>query len=204
MSAPPSPVALRVLGICGSLRAQSYNRALLRAAHELAPEAMQIADFDIAPLPSYNQDVEAAGIPEPVAALKRAIAEADGLLVVSPEYNYGIPGVLKNAIDWASRPPGKSPLNGKPAALMGASMGMGGTIRAQLQLRQAFLFTETYVMLKPEVLVARAQDKVDAEGRLTDEPTRRIVSQLLSLFADWIARFKAGETPSPSRLGALR
>src|SRR5712691_1249932 len=154
-----SPSTLRVVGICGSLRAQSYNRALLRAAHELAPPGMQIADFDIAPLPPYNQDVESVGIPEPVAALKRAIGDADGLLIASPEYNYGIPGVLKNAIDWASRPPGKSPLNGKPAAIMGASMGTGGTIRAQLQLRQAFLFTDTPVLSRPEVYVARAQER---------------------------------------------
>ncbi|HUG53853.1 MAG TPA: NADPH-dependent FMN reductase [Vicinamibacteria bacterium] len=189
---------LRVLGICGSLRAQSYNRALLRAARDMGTPRMEIADFDLSALPPFNQDVEATAIPEPAAALKRAITEADGLLIASPEYNYGVPGVLKNAIDWASRPPGKSPLSGKPAALMGASMGMGGTIRAQLQLRQAFLFTETHVLLKPEVYVARAQDKIDADGRLTHEPTLAIIRQLLESFAAWIDRFKA---PSEHQLG---
>ena len=129
-----------------------------------------------------------------MAAFKDAIRAADALLFVSPEYNYGIPGVLKNAIDWASRPPGKSPLNGKPAAIMGASQGTGGTIRMQLALRQAFLFTETHAMLEPEVYVARAQDKFDAEGRLTDEKTRDFVGKFLAALVPWAQKF-----PRPSK-----
>lgn len=185
---------MRVLGIAGSLRKASFNRALLRAAPELAPKEMEITVFDLSPIPPYNEDVEKQGDPGPVAALKDAIRSADALLVVSPEYNYGIPGVLKNAIDWASRPPGKSPLNGKPAAIMGASQGTGGTMRMQLALRQAFVFTETYAMLKPEVYVARAQDKFDAEGRLTDEKTREFVAKLLAALIPWAQKF-----PRPSQ-----
>jgi len=180
---------MRVLGIAGSLRKASFNRALLRAAQELAPKGMEITAFDLAPLPPYNEDVEKQGDPGPVAALKDAIRAADALLVVSPEYNYGIPGVLKNAVDWASRPPGKSPLNGKPAAIMGASQGTGGTIRMQGALRHAFLFTETHALLKPEVYVARAQDKFDAEGRLTDEKTREFVGKLLAALVPWADKF---------------
>ena len=180
---------MRVLGIAGSLRKASFNRALLRAAQELAPEEMEITVFDLSPIPSYNEDVEKDGDPGPVAALKDAIRSADALLFVSPEYNYGVPGVLKNAIDWASRPPGKSPLNGKPAAIMGASQGTGGTMRMQLALRQAFVFTETYAMLKPEVYVARAQDKFDAEGRLTDEKTREFVGKLLAALVPWAQKY---------------
>ena len=179
---------LDVLGIAGSLRAGSFNRSLLRAAQELAPAGMQITAFDLAPIPLYNADVEAKGDPEPVGALKSAIRRADALLIVTPEYNFGMPGVLKNAIDWASRPPRSSVLMGKPAAIMGATPGMGGTGRAQLQLRQAFLFTQTLAVLSPEVLVARAGEKFDAAGRLTDEKTRQIVGQLLQALADWTAR----------------
>jgi len=181
---------LRVLGIAGSLRAGSLNRALLRAAQELAPEGMEIRAFDIAPIPLYNADVEAKGDPEPVAALKAAIREADALLVVTPEYNYGIPGVLKNAVDWASRPSDKTPLKGKPAAIMGATPGQGGTIRAQLQLRQAFVFTQTLALLQPEVLVTKAHEKFDKDGRLTDEPTRGFVKKQLEALRDWTLRLR--------------
>jgi chromate reductase len=185
---------LRILGIAGSLRAGSLNRALLRAARELAPPGMRIDDFDIAPIPAYNADVEAAGDPPPVAALKQAIREADALLFATPEYNYGIPGVLKNAIDWASRPPARTPLRGKPAAIMGASVGSGGTIRAQLALRQCFVFTQTLALLQPEVLVAKAEAKFDAEGRLVDEPTRGHVHKLLEALRDWTLRLRAGSS----------
>ena len=183
---------LRVLGIAGSLRAGSFNRALLRAAQELAPEAMEIRAFDIAKVPLYNADVEAKGDPEPVAALKAAIREADALLIATPEYNYGVPGVLKNAIDWASRPPDKTPLRGKPAAIMGASPGPHGTVRAQLQLRQTFVFTQTPALLAPEVLIARAHEKFDKEGGLTDEATRGYVRKLLEALRDWTLRLRGG------------
>ena len=181
-------MAVRVLGFAGSLRKGSYNRGLLRAAQELCPEGMEITIFDLKPIPLYDADVEAAGDPESVRAFKKAIADADALLIATPEYNYGVPGVLKNAIDWASRPPRASVLNRKPAALLGASGGATGTARAQLQLRQAFVFTQTYPLAQPEVLVAKAQDKFDAEGRLTDEPTRAFVRKLLEALAEWTQR----------------
>jgi chromate reductase len=181
---------IRVLGIAGSLRAGSFNRALLRAAQELVPEGMEIQTFDIAPIPLYNADVEAKGDPEPVAALKTAIREADALLFVTPEYNFGLPGVLKNAIDWASRPPAQTPLRGKPAAMMGATTGQGGTIRAQMQLRQAFVFTQTIALLQPEVLVTKAHEKFDKDGRLIDELTRGFVKKQLEALRDWTLRLR--------------
>ena len=127
--------------------------------------------------------------PNAVATFKTAIREADALLIATPEYNYGVPGVLKNAVDWASRPPGKSVLNGKPAAIIGATPGATGTARAQLALRQSFVFTETYVLLRPEVLVARAHEKIDAAGRVTDEVTRTFIRQLVEALAEWAQRF---------------
>lgn len=176
-----------VCGVAGSLRKGSFNRSLLRAASELAPEGMSIRIHDIADIPPYNADVEAAGDPRPVVAFKDAIRGADALLIVTPEYNYGLPGVLKNAIDWASRPPTQSVLRHKPAAIMGASPGGGGTARAQLQLRQSFVFTQTPVVLASEVLVARAHEKFDPEGRLHDEKTRELVKGLLVALADWLS-----------------
>lgn len=169
-----------VCGIAGSLRAKSFNRALLRAAQELAPDGMEIRIFDrLGELPHYNSDLDVGGGPEPVNALKRAIGEADGLLIVSPEYNYSIPGVLKNAIDWASRPVASSVLRHKPCAIMGASGGIFGTLRGQLALRQSLHCTETRVLLKPEVFVGKAPEKFDAELRLIDETTREHVAKLL-------------------------
>lgn len=175
----------------GSLRAGSYNRALLRAAVEVAPEAMTIEIVDISAIPLYDADLETAGFPGPVAAFKGAIAAADGLLIATPEYNHGVPGVTKNAIDWASRPPRESPLDGKPVAVIGASPGMTGTARGQSQLRQAFGFTNSYCMPQPQILVARAHEKFDADGRLTDEATRGHLAKFLAAFADWIGIFRA-------------
>jgi chromate reductase, NAD(P)H dehydrogenase (quinone) len=184
---------LVVCGIAGSLRAGSYNRALLRAARELAPEGMEVRIFDrMAEVPPFNEDVEAAGDPEPVRALKQAIREADALLIATPEYNHGVPGVLKNAIDWASRPPRGSVLAGKPAAILGASPGVTGTARAQTQLRQAFVFTQTPALLQPEILVYRAHEKFDEQGRLTDEKTREFVGRLLRELATWTRRLADG------------
>jgi chromate reductase len=179
---------LRVLGIAGSLRAGSYNRALLRVAQELAPEGMSIVIFELHALPFYNADVEAQGFPEPVVAFKTAIAEADAVLIATPEYNHSFPGLLKNALDWASRPPGRSPLDGKPAAIMGASSGAIGTARAQQHLRLVCSYVNMIVLNQPEVLVARAQDKFDASGRLTDEPTRQFLGKFLQAFQQWVAR----------------
>lgn len=182
-------MSIHVLGIVGSLRAGSLNRVLLRAAIELAPEGMEIHPYaGLGDLPLFNQDVEAPGDPDPVRAFKAAIQEADALLIATPEYNYGPPGVLKNAIDWASRPPGKCVLNRKPAAIMGGSMGTGGTVRAQLGLRQTFVATETYVLIRPEVLVSRLHEKVDSDGRLADEPTRKQIRKLLEALVEWVGR----------------
>jgi chromate reductase, NAD(P)H dehydrogenase (quinone) len=186
--------SVKVLGFAGSLRKGSLNRMLLRAAVELAPAGMTIETFDLVDIPLYNGDVEAQGDPPPVAAFKSAIAAADAVLIATPEYNYGVPGVLKNAIDWASRPSSKSVLNDKPAAIMGASPGGFGTTRAQLQLRQAFCFTRTLPLQQPEVLLARAGDKFDADGRLTDEKTREFVRALLVALAAWTERLRPGKS----------
>jgi len=182
--------ALRVVGIAGSLRKASYNRALLRAAREVAPERLRIEVLDLEDVPLFNEDVEAASEPLSVLALRDAIREADGLLIATPEYNHGVPGVLKNAVDWLSRPPRQAVLTGKPTALMGASMGMTGSARGQSQLRQSFVFTDTPAMLQPEILVARAREKFDADGRLTDEPTRKFLGRFLEAFAGWIDRVR--------------
>jgi chromate reductase len=183
-------MTLRVLAIAGSLRSGSYNRSLLRAAAELAPEGMAIEIFDLADVPLYNGDVEAIGDPPAVAALKEAIRAADGVLMATPEYNHGVPAVMKNAVDWASRPPRNAPLAGKPVAVIGASPGMTGTARGQSQLRQAFEFTASHAMAQPELLVFRAHEKFDREGRLTDEATRRRLGEFLAAFAAWIERMK--------------
>jgi chromate reductase len=179
----------QVVGLAGSLRRASYNRALLRAAVELGRPTLQVAVHDLAPIPLYNGDVEEEGVPPPVADLRLAVRNADALLIATPEYNHGVPGVLKNTIDWLSRPPRESALRGKVAAVMGASPGMTGTARGQTQLRQAFVFTDTYALLQPEVLVARAHEKFDGEGRLTDEGTREFLKVFLAEFAKLISRF---------------
>ena len=178
-----------VVGFAGSLRRGSYNRALLRAAAELAPQTLHITIHELDSIPLYNGDVEADGVPPSVVQLRDAIRRADGLLIATPEYNHGVPGVLKNAIDWLSRPPGDSALNGKVAAVMGASPGITGTARSQSQLRQAFVFTNTYALLQPEVLVGRAHEKFDAEGGLVHQATRDFLSTFLERFAELIGRF---------------
>lgn len=185
---------LVVLGFAGSLRRGSLNRALLRAAQEEAPAGMRIEIFEIDGIPLYNQDVEAEGDPEPVARFKQAIREADGLLIATPEYNHGVPGVTKNAIDWASRPPRQAPLDGKPVAILGASPGITGTARGQSQLRQAFEFTNSYCMPQPEILVYQAHQKFDAEGRLTDAKTREYLGRFLVSFGQWIRRLAPRES----------
>jgi chromate reductase len=184
-------VSLRILGIAGSLRRASLNRALLRAAAELAPEGMEIAAFDLAEVPLYDGDVEAAGDPEPVARLKAAIRAADGILFVTPEYNHGVPAVMKNAVDWASRPPSDSALAGKPVGIIGASPGITGSARGQSQLRQAFEFTNSFCMPQPELLVFRAHEKFDGEGRLIGEGTSTHLVRYLEKLGDWVRRFAA-------------
>jgi chromate reductase len=182
---------MQILGIAGSLRAASLNRSLLRAAKELAPDGVQIEIFDLAPIPLYNGDVETTGDPQPVAAFKQAIRAADAVLMVTPEYNHGVPGVMKNAVDWASRPPRNAPLNGKPVGIIGASPGMTGSARGQSQLRQAFEFTNSYCMPQPEILIARAHEKFDTQGKLTDEKTAEFLKQYLAALRAWALRFRS-------------
>jgi chromate reductase len=170
---------MQLLGIAGSLRQGSHNRALLRAARELLSAGVELVEFDLRDLPPYDGDVEAAGDPEPVAAFKDAIRAADGLLIATPEYNRGVPGVLKNAIDWASRPPFSSPLAGKPVAIMGASTGLGGTAKAQEQLRAALEFPGADVLDEPRVLVPEAFLRFDEQGELVDEGVRAQIADLL-------------------------
>jgi chromate reductase len=183
-----APVPFQIVGVAGSLRRGSYNQALLRAAQQLAPVAVQIRIHGLSEIPLFSEDVERAGIPSGVAHLREAVEEADGFLVATPEYNHGVPGVMKNAFDWLSRPSGKSVLNEKPAAIVGASLGITGTARAQSQLRQSFVFTNTPVLRQPEVLVGRAHEKFDSDGRLTDDTTRKFLLLFLEEFANWIAR----------------
>ena len=178
---------MRVLAIAGSLRRGSYNRGLLRAAQELAPPGMEVRPYEIGDLPFYDGDIEAAGVPENVRRFREAIAEAEALLISTPEYNRGTSGVLKNAIDWASRPPRGSVLDGKPVAVVGASTGIGGTANAQRQLRDAMLFPGAQT-LSNELLVSRAREKFDENGDLLDPRTRAELSRHLEAFADWAAR----------------
>ena len=182
---------MRVLGIAGSLRAGSYNRALLAAAVELAPDGVRIDVWDrLREVPHYDGDLDSdERRPEPVAELKRRIAEADALLIATPEYTYSVPGVLKNALDWASRPGYKSVLAGKPAAIMGASGGAIGTARAQAHLREILYASLVSVFPHPGVAVAGAAQKF-ADGRLTDEQTRTFVAAFLRDFAAYVRRLQ--------------
>jgi chromate reductase, NAD(P)H dehydrogenase (quinone) len=178
---------VHILGIAGSLRKGSLNRMLLRAAGELLPEGVTLEEFDIAGIPVFNQDEEDP-LPESVARLKERIEAADAILFATPEYNYSVPGVLKNAIDWASRPQGGNSWQGKPVAVMGASMGLMGTSRAQYHLRQMFVFLDMYPVNKPEVMIASAHQKFDEEGRLTDAKAREMVGRLVESLAAWTRR----------------
>jgi chromate reductase len=178
-----------ILGISGSLRKDSFNTALLRAAQELAPESMAIDAFDIEPIPHYNDDVRLAGYPAPAQAFRERIHDADGVLIVSPEYNRSVPGVLKNAIDWASRGPDQ-PFSGKAMAFMGASRGVLGTIMCNHHLRQIFVYLNAEMVNGPEVLVGQSPTKFDESGRLVDEPTRKFVHDHLKRLEDLIARTK--------------
>jgi chromate reductase, NAD(P)H dehydrogenase (quinone) len=170
---------VQILGIAGSLREGSYNRALLREARTLLSAGVELVELDLRELPFYDSDVEAAGDPPAVTRLKDAIRAADAVLIATPEYNRGIPGVLKNAIDWASRPSLASPLAGKPVAIVGASTGRGGTARAQEQLRAALEFSRAEVLEQPEVLVPEAFMRFDARGELVDDGIRAELAELL-------------------------
>lgn len=178
---------VRILGIPGSLRRESFNRATLRAATQLAPDGATIQVFELDGIPGFNQDDE-QNPPAKVVELKKRIRESDAILFVTPEYNYSVPGVLKNAIDWASRPYGDSAWSGKPVAIMGASVGTLGTARAQYHLRQMFVFLNMFPVNQPEVMIGNASERFDAAGNLTHDATKEFIRQLLQNLVDWTRR----------------
>ncbi len=184
-------MTLKILGISGSLRRGSLNTMALHAASQLAPEGITIEVFNrLREIPPYDDDLRLeSGFPPAVEALREGIRAADGLLIVSPEYNYSIPGVLKNAIDWASRAPDQ-PFADKPVAIMGVSPGLLGTARMQYQLRQCFVFLDSRVLNKPEVMIGGGVSKFDAEGKLTDESTAQFIKAQLEALAAWTERLR--------------
>jgi len=178
-----------ILGFAGSLRKGSYNKALLRAAMELLPKGARLEIFDLEGIPVFNQDLEIK-MPEKVKEFKAKIRKADAILIATPEYNCSMPGVLKNAIDWASRPYGDNSFEGKPVAIMSASPGMLGGARAQYHLRQTFVFLNMHPINKPEIIVSFAHEKINENGRVTDETTRKFIKELLENLVDWTKRLK--------------
>lgn len=183
------PASIHVVAISGSLRRASYNSAALRAARDVMPDGMTMEIVGIGALPLYNEDARVDGDPASVIALRERIATAHAILIATPEYNFSVPGVLKNAIDWISRVP-ELPFNDKPLGIIGASTGILGTGRAQYHLRQMAVFLNMHVMNKPEVFIARAQEKFDADGRLTDDRTREFLRTFMAAFAVWARRMR--------------
>ena len=182
---------MHIVALIGSLRKASYNRMTFNAVRELLPEGVTIEEGEIAAIPPFNDDVlEGSGHPEPVRRLREQIRAADAVLFISPEYNYSIPGVLKNAIDWVSRPTDDQPFRGKPVAIMGAATRALGTGRMQYHLRQVFVFLEAIALLKPEVMINFEAEKF-AEGRLIDEPTRRQIRLQLEALVQWVERLRS-------------
>ncbi len=179
---------LRILGIAGSLRKQSFNRGALLAAQQLAPKDASIEIYEnLGDIPPFNQDQEATP-PPVVIEFKKAIKAADAILFVTPEYNYSVPGVLKNAIDWASRPYGDSAWSGKPVAIMSASGSIFGGSRAQYVLRQTFIFLNMFPVNQPEVMIGKANEKFDSNGNLTDGTSKQLITQLVQNLVDWTRR----------------
>ena len=178
---------IKVLAFAGSLRKGSYNKALVRAAVEVKPDSMAIEVFDLEGIPPYNQDLESQ-MPQRVVEFKEKIRAADALLIATPEYNFSVSGVLKNAIDWASRPNVGNPLEGKPVAIMSASTGRFGGARAQYHLRQSLVFLNMHPINRPEVMLSSAKDNVDANGNVTNEQTRILIRQLLEALVAWTKR----------------
>jgi chromate reductase, NAD(P)H dehydrogenase (quinone) len=181
---------LKILGVVGSLRKGSYNKALMRIAMQLLPEAVTLEVFEIGEFPPFNQDDLDRNLPEVVKKFKAKIRAEDAILIASPEYNYSIPGVLKNAIDWASRPSSENAFDGKPVAVMSASTGKLGGARMQYHLRQVFVFLNMYPINRPEFMLANAQNYFDTEGNLTDEETRQRLRRLLEALAAWTRKLK--------------
>lgn len=167
-----------IVGFAGSLRKESYNKALLRAACDLLPDGMDLEIIELHALPLFNQDIEEHP-PQEVIVFREKIQAAHALLLATPEYNYSISGVLKNALDWASRPPGQGVILGKPTAIMGCSPSRFGTLRAQLHLRQIMFALNMPAVMRPEVLVTNAAEHFDQAGRLTNERTRTQLAELL-------------------------
>jgi chromate reductase len=180
---------VKILGFAGSLRKGSFNKMLLRAAVEVAPDEVELEVFDLDGIPPFNQDLESSPH-EKVTAFKEKVKSADGVLIVTPEYNYSVPGILKNALDAASRPYGTSPFEGKPVAIMGASIGMLGTARAQYHLRQTMVFFNAFPLNRPEIMVPFAEKKFDETGKLIDEMTRGKVKELLVELVKWIKKLR--------------
>jgi chromate reductase len=174
---------IRILGIVGSLRKQSYNLGALRAAQQLCPGDAKIEICTLEGIPGFSQDEEQRP-PQKVVELKSRIRGADAILIATPEYNYGLPGVLKNAIDWASRPYGDSAWSGKPVAILSAALSMGGGVRAQYQLRQSFVFLNMDAVVQPEVAIGNAPSRYDQQGNLTDETSKKLIAQLVKNLVD--------------------
>ncbi|REH39111.1 chromate reductase [Paraperlucidibaca baekdonensis] len=175
---------IHVLTISGSLRNASLNTQALRAAEQLAPDGMVFSHADLHGLPHYDQDLRDAEIPEAVIRLDAQVRAADALLIATPEYNYSIPGVLKDAIDWLSRMPDQ-PLNGKPAALLSASMGALGGVRAQYHLRQMLIYINVHVLNRPEIMIASAHERFDSQGQLIHAATAEMMREQLGALAQW-------------------
>jgi chromate reductase len=187
---------IKILGFAGSLRKESYNRSALRAAVKLVPQGAKLDTFELDDIPPYNEDHELEA-PHAVRVFKGAIKAADAILIVTPEYNYSVPGVLKNAIDWASRPYGDNAWDGKPVGMMGASIGMLGTARAQYHLRQMFVFLNMFPLNQPEVMISYAENKFDNEGNLTDQITTQKILELLKTLIEWTKTVEKAK-PAPT------
>lgn len=182
--------SIRVLAFAGSLRKGSFNKALIRVAVELAPKHIVIEVFDLEGIPPFNQDLVESP-PQKVVEFKDKIRGADALLMACPEYNYSISGVLKNAIDWASRPKEGNPLQGKPVAIMSASIGRFGGVRAQYHLRQCFVFLDMHPINVPQVMLSDAKNNVDKDGKVTNEETRQLIEQLLETLYKWTIKLSS-------------
>lgn len=181
---------IKVIGFAGSLRKDSYNKMLLKSVQKLFPGDMEMEIIDMPDIPIYNYDIqESQGFPKAITEIGEKIKNADAVLIATPEYNYGVPGGLKNFIDWLSRLESK-PFNGKPMSMVGATTGMGGTIRAQMALRTVLLFVESCVMSKPEIYVTKAAEKFDKKGNLIDDATKKVLEKFVERFKGWIMIFK--------------
>lgn len=183
---------ITIAAICGSLRKDSFNKKTLKAIEQMAPKHWSIHQTNIAEIPLYNADIEKEGDPQSVVNFKNSILKADGVLIITPEYNTGIPGVLKNALDWASRPPKHSALIEKPFAVAGATPGNGGTVQSQAQVRQTLLAMKAYTMPGPKIEIRKIHEKInETTGQIEDERTLRYLERFLLTFEDWIRTFRS-------------